>query len=58
MPSMGRTPKYYPSTAFLPSVALGTLLATNSRRGRKIREFKEFREVREFKVFVVMIVLL
>ncbi|MBQ6613241.1 MAG: hypothetical protein IIX19_05915 [Alistipes sp.] len=29
---MGRTFKYYPSVAFLPSVALGTLLTANSVR--------------------------
>ena len=35
MPSMGRTSKYYPSTAFLPSVALGALLTRNIGRGAK-----------------------
>ena len=30
MPSMGCTSQYYPSTAFLPSVALGALLTPNS----------------------------
>ena len=48
MPSMGCTPKYYPSTAFLPSVALGTLLTTNYvvvlMRAGTDREFREFRE--------------
>ena len=55
MPSMGRTFKYYPSTAFLPSVALGTLLTPSNlaaergvaRVSREFSEVREFREVRE-----------
>ena len=65
MPPMGCTPKYYPSVAFLPSVALGTLLTTNwvvvlikvyiSRRfNQNCIMFREFKESKEFRVWVAL----